>query len=192
MRWSDRLKYIVTFVNILDPYATPPTPDLEERLQDPETSPYELHREDWEMEHDYHSTDAQTRGLEALSAAALFIPPEANMLPPSIDYPENNFQNSHSPHGERENLTTPLTPQTPITSSNRNLDFILNPSSAMSPQIDPNLQPPDVSAGDEYLRRSPNEWHLQPRVGTEICTKVAFLLRHFSEVTGQWYVNRRK
>jgi len=131
-------------------------------------------------------------GLEALSAAALYRPPQANMLSHSMpgnrrhsESPLNSSPTNNEPHG-------PSISPSAIVSSSNNLNFLLNPPSAMKSPIDPSLMSPEInqalatpsgntaSQESRQCKRSDGE--------AESEHKVAFLLRHFSESPGQWSV----
>ena len=129
-------------------------------------------------------------GLEALSAAALYTPPQANM---SVPDHARDYEDSYTPlHAYNEPGASSSSPTGPV-STNNNLHFLLNPTSNMNSPIDPSLMSADIN----QTRPNPNakasahdktqEQHVDGEPESE--HKVAFLLRHFSESPGQWSVN---
>ncbi|KAL8638064.1 MAG: hypothetical protein Q9228_004743 [Teloschistes exilis] len=189
--WLDIPKN-VTFVNIQDPYALPSSPEVEEALDEP--LPFLDPRSVGEVEVDHVSytdpADPPIQGLEALSAAALFMPSETSVSQESLSHPRDDIPNTKSPLAENGlELGTRLSvqAQAPSISTNNNLDFILNPASTLSPQIDPNLPSFESSQSmAEACRKSGGARAMQAKASTETSHKVAFLQRHFSEVTGRW------
>lgn len=148
----------------------------------------------------FQNTEVSTpaHGLEALSAAATqdhysFLPPHT---PTENGGPRNGLPFSSaaiasaalSPTLPRSAMPPPASPSA-STSPTNNINFLLNPSS-ISPPIDPNLQSPlnnrEASITTPSLRSIPSEFRTDSRAETE--HEVAFLLRHFSEASGQWYV----
>lgn len=184
----------VTFVNIQDPYALPSSPEVEEALNEP--LPFLDPRNVGEVEVDHVSytdlADPPIQGLEALSAAALFMPSETSVLQESLSHPRDDISNTKSPlaeNGLEMGTRLSVQAQAPSIPTNSNLDFILNPASTLSPQIDPNL--PSLESSQSMAgayRTSGGARAMQAKASTETSHKVAFLQRHFSEVTGRWYV----
>lgn len=129
-------------------------------------------------------------GLEALSTAALYRPPQAKMVSHSRP---NNRPGTNSPllssPTNSEHRGPSISPSAVMSSSN-NLNFLLNPASAMNSPIDPSLMSPEAnqtfptsnakpkSQSGRQSKRSDGE--------AESEQKVAFILRHFSESPGQW------
>ena len=157
-------------------------------------SPYSHQQEDqWDIEHQLHDQSAQlhSHGLEALSAAALYAPPEANMIPQSISTDRRHFGSpfeSASPNNEHG---PPAIPSPNAVSSGNNLNFLLNPQDAMDSPIDPSLMstpaipvPPSSSGTATENAQKP---HVIDEAESE--HKVAYLLRHFSESPGKWCVD---
>ncbi|KAL8721835.1 MAG: hypothetical protein Q9225_001549 [Loekoesia sp. 1 TL-2023] len=134
--------------------------------------------------------EVQSRGLEALSTAALYTPPNAPLIPETAPYTDDDFENIHTTpldDGKALAVGSPPPANTDPAPSSRNLDLILNPASTLSPRISPALHHAendghmaDTFQGFSKARGS----HL--KASTETDLKTAFLLRHFSEVTGQW------
>lgn len=185
---------IVTFVDNSDPYAD----ELETTLASPGTSL--PNRQAWSHTGSYQHPpmDVQTHGLEALSAAATqdtytlqqhtnpmavdptmgrnnvtFNPPDIPQQIPSIPSPN-----------QTRNPLPPTSPSASISSSNNNINFLLNPSTSMSPSIDPNLHSPDEP--NQLQHRGGYIAHYKADVNVETDHEIAFLLRHFSEGPGQW------
>lgn len=188
------LNGVVTFVNVSDPYATPSSPELDETA--PESS-QPLHGQEGAGAEagEIQNTglmDAQTLGLEALSAAALYTPSAAALQEPtsySVDALDCLDPIPASNETFAPGETSPQ-PRSPL-GLPKSLDLILNPTSTSPPTIDPHLQSykvhqyvPDTFRGYNADRGS------HPKASTETDQKTAFLLRHFSEVTGRWYVHR--
>ncbi|KAI4251388.1 MAG: hypothetical protein LQ352_004876 [Teloschistes flavicans] len=182
----------VTFVNIQDPYALPSSPELEEDSNEP--LPLHDPHDDREVEVEHASytdlADPHIQGLEALSAAALFMPSETSVLQESLSHPSDDMQNMKSPladNGLEIGASLSMQAQAPSIPTNSNLDFILNPASTLSPQIDPDLHSLESShsMADNY-RTAGGARAMQAKASTETSHKVAFLQRHFSEVTGRW------
>lgn len=187
--------YLVTFVNIHDPYALPSSPEVEEDSNEPIPFLDPHHDGGVEPEHISYAdlADPPIRGLEALSAAALFIPMHTNVLQEaSMSHQSDDVQISKPPladNGLEMGARFSVQAQAPSIPTNSNLDFILNPTSTLSPQIDPNLH--SLESGQsmtDTFRKSGGARAMQAKASTETSHKVAFLQRHFSEVTGRWYV----
>ena len=155
-------------------------------------SPYAQQDEhSWHIGHQLqdHSGQLHSHGLEALSAAALYAPPEANMMsqPMSMDrsHLDSPFE-SASPSNEH------AVPSPDTVPSGNNLNFLLNhPPDAMDSPIDPSLMsspslPVPPSSGvtaAESVQKQYSEGEAESE------QKVAYLLRHFSESPGKWCVN---
>ena len=187
-------KDTVTFVNTLDPYADPLSPELDDRLITPErSSSAQHHNGEWDMESQYH----HAHGLEALSAAATanaysYLPSGGSMAGHSMPFTEDDLRPSLQPptpgHGS---VPPPTSPPVSMNSSTNNLTFILNPTSSMTPPIDPNLQSPYEPQGSTYsngtMASNALGQDMRPEANVETEHEVAFLLRHFAEAPGQWY-----
>ena len=89
----------------------------------------------------------------------------------------------------RDDIQAPISPPLSVTWSSNNLDFILNPASAIASPIDSNLQSRSESSRTSFLNNSiassPLLQGVKPEA--EIGHEEAFLLRHFSEAPGKWY-----
>ena len=182
----------VTFYNTSNPYTDPGTPDLESIMSAQQQSPYQQRQDQWNMDHQLQdqSTSLHSHGLEALSAAALYAPPEANMIPQSISINRRHFDSpfeSASPNNEHDH--TPL-PSPNTVSSGNNLNLLLNPPDSISP-IDPNLMSTPTIPISPQSSEIVVENAQKPRADGEAESeqKVAYLLRHFSESPGKWCVN---
>ena len=183
----------VTFYNTSNPYTDPGTPDLEAMMSTQVQSPYtQQHEHSWHIGHQLQdqSGQLQSHGLEALSAAALYAPPEANMISQPISMNRRHLDSpfeSASPSNEHAAIPSPNT-----VSSGNNLNFLLNhPPDAMDSPIDPSLMsspsllvPPSSSVpATESVQKQYAEGEPESE------QKVAYLLRHFSESPGKWCVN---
>ena len=184
----------VTFYNTSNPYTDPGTPDLEAMLTTHVQPPYPQQPQDqWSIDHQLQDQSAQlhSHGLEALSAAALYAPPEVNMIPQSISTNRSHFDNhfgSMSPNNEHG---PPAIPSPNTVSPNNNLNFLLNHPDSMESPIDPNLMSTPAIPISFPSSGAPTENGQKPRAEGEVESehKVAYLLRQFSESPGRWCVN---
>ncbi|KAL8915043.1 MAG: hypothetical protein Q9171_000483 [Xanthocarpia ochracea] len=173
----------ITFVHVLDPFAASASPEPEEDgvgrapiIHQPGIGGAERHLSQ-------NTVEAYDNGLEALSAAALYLPSEDSILYQNRSlYPANSFVNQHQGRAAEEATTAELSPrsQTNFASTTENLSFILNPSASL---------PSAVDRGLENIHGVPDVVHVaegHSKAGTETSHQTAFLLRHFSEVTGRW------
>ena len=186
-------------MEVTDPYNEPLTPELDRIAASP-GQPDTLYPE-WPLNGAYNqppnTNAASTHGLEALSAAAsgdhyAYAAPQISMGRPELPYSSAtertpSMQTSTPP---RSGLG-PMSPPISLTSSQNNLNFILNPSSAASPPIDPSLRSPFETMSDPRRKRpasshSANTDLLAPDPHAETDHEIAFLLRHFSEGPGLW------
>ncbi|KAL9610979.1 MAG: hypothetical protein Q9167_004356 [Letrouitia subvulpina] len=144
----------VTFVNIIDPYADPLSPATPDQLQLSADDVYGPEEGEWDSTGTFGASLSKphTRGLEALSTAALYIPQETDVVHQSPSFAEPTQQTlAGSPSNERDGMVLPTSSQAPLGSSNRNLEYILNPPSNTSPPIDPSLEPPfDTQQSRQY------------------------------------------
>ena len=145
------------------------------------------------MDHQLQDQSAQlhSHGLEALSAAALYAPPEASMISQRISMNRPHFDSpfeESSPNNEHGPLAIP-SPN--AVSSSNNLSFLLNPPDAMDSPIDPSLMSTPGITIPPPLNGTAVETTHNPRAEGEAGSehKVAYLLRHFSESPGKWCVN---
>nr|KMM70155.1 hypothetical protein CPAG_06468 [Coccidioides posadasii RMSCC 3488] len=186
----------VTFIDVTDPYAD----ELEASLAGPESAPTNRPSNLWGNNGLQHlrSADTQTHGLEALSAAAtgdtytLQQPPATtgqisvsstvhNNIPFAQTEAHHTLGSMPSPNQIRSSMTDPASPSISI-ASNNNINFLLNPSTSISPPIDPSLHAPSDRRESPFHQRVIGS---QTRP-VETDHEIAFLLRHFSESPGQW------
>ena len=190
----------MTFYHTTNPYTDQGSPDLDDRLSSATQSPYPIQHEDqWALDHEMRVGSLRSaptihpHGLEALSAAALFTPPEANMISQSIQHHHTIYENTYTPlHTFNETGQLSTSPSGPV-STNNNLRSFLDPTSNMTSPIDPSLMSPEINqirpisngkasgqseTQGQSVDRKPESEH-----------KVAVLLRHFSESPGQWSVD---
>ncbi|KAL8728283.1 MAG: hypothetical protein Q9181_005398 [Wetmoreana brouardii] len=187
-RAVNRSAIAVTFVNVRDPYALSSSPELDEDPDEDLVSLGDQETGNPGAEHTrYTPTDqTSTSGLEALSAAALHIPSEAGVAQDSVPFTREDLENLQSPpmeNGVSPQMDASLAPPS------GNLEYILNPASTVPQPIHPNLE----SLEGEYdmttdYRRLPKARMSQAKASTETSHNSAFLMRHFSEATGKWYV----
>lgn len=134
--------------------------------------------------------------LETLSTAALYNTPEVNGISQSLSTSRSDFQSlTQARTPIRDAMGPPTSPPSSMTTSNNNLNFLLNSPSLMSPTIDPNLQGPSSNRATSFPSdpaSSPSTLR-ESRSAPPFETKheVAFLLRYFSETPGQWCVSRQ-
>lgn len=147
----------VTFHNITDPFNMEPTPEPEIPADTPPIVVPQI-EERPESSLYYPLQFDQAPGLEALSAAATS---NLQYRRPFSAPPQSHIDATASPH------------------SSNNLNFILNPAGpdgcadVASPPIDPSL-----------VTSHPSLQNNDPKPVEDF--EVAFLLRHFAEVAGQW------
>ena len=177
-----------------DPYAEDLDPAL---TSSPPTSSHGP-RADWGPDAAYRSSTSEVaaHGLEALSAAASrdqysFMPPtsasdHAIMPHPPHYTPYFPQERARSPTS-RHSMLPPETPSTSYNPTNNNINFLLNPSSSLSPVIDPSLQSSTEPSSTKSPRTSQESRQESKAEQTaEPDHEVAFLLRHFAEAPGQW------
>ncbi|KAL9046493.1 MAG: hypothetical protein Q9214_000684 [Letrouitia sp. 1 TL-2023] len=168
--WLDIPKH-VTFVNIIDPYADPPSPETSDQLQLSADDVYDPEEVEWDSTYTFGASSSKphTRGLEALSTAALYIPQETDMVHQSSSFAEPTQQTLASlPSNGKDSMVPPTSSQAPLSSSNRTLEYILNPPSNTSPPIDPSLEPSFDTQQSSQFQTPPNatDW-AQPKAGTQ-------------------------
>lgn len=91
-------------------------------------------------------------------------------------------------------MPPPTSPSISISASsnNTNINFLLNPPShSMSPPLDPIVQTPESRSASlptrpAVSRQTTAENRMDSRAETDF--EVAFLLRHYTEGPGLWYV----
>lgn len=147
----------------------------------------------WNIDHQLQDQSSQlhSHGLEALSAAALYAPPEANMIPQPISTNRHHFDNSFESVSPNNDHGPPAIPFPNTVPSSNNLNFLLNPPDNMDSPIDPSLMstpamsiPPPSSGTAQGNAQKP-----EAEGDAESEHKVAYLLRHFSESPGKWCVD---
>lgn len=178
--WADHL--IVIFVDNSDPYA--------EDLEIAESSAVALaqaRNSRWGS--GSRTSDTESHGLEALSAVASHdrfpYSPMAHSVSDGVSYPSPNRSRSSA-------MPPPASPSISISagSNNTNINFLLNPSHPLSPPVDPSMTPDQKSASlpsrPATLSRPIIEQRMDGHAETDF--EVAFLLRHYTEGPGLWYV----
>lgn len=156
--------YSVTFVNISNPYLESGTPEPDDhQLRDP--APNLL-------------PELQPSSPEALSAAALYSHAEADNL--------------SQPNNEQE--TSPILLPSMVSLSN-DWNLLLSPASLIDSPTASSLmsseakQTPPSSSGTAASQKMTQRPQQECEAESE--HNVAFLLRHFSESPGHWYVTQR-
>lgn len=176
---------------VLDPYAISSSPELEDEATGHGPDIHESGIERAEEHLSQTSNEPYTGGPEGLTAAEWYPPSEDNTLhQPNLSYPDDSFIHLPQRRVNEEATSVEFLPQsqTILPPATGALGFILNPSATLSPTVAPAETfhgIPDlvhVAQGSSATRK------VQFRAGTETSHKTAFLLRHFSEVTGRWYV----
>jgi hypothetical protein len=201
------MTHAVVFVDNSDPYAE----DLEASLL---TSESAAPHGDEEWNHnDYRAEpmDVDVHGLAALSAAATQNHRYSFHHPPSpldradaaSDNDDASFMHPelptsagpiHSPTEMRSAMPHPTSPSASITAANSNINFLLNPSNSTSPSIDPGISPSGARRRESSYTslsaasRTAGAVDLRAEEKVETDHEIAFLLRHFAEVVGYWYV----
>lgn len=194
---------VVTFVANFDPCAEPSSPELDDNTASTgQTASESSHDVIWGISENFQRSTGvmATHGLEALSAAASADSypqsrhsgsAQRDLNQPTVAWTASEIHRARRPPTSRgSEMPTSTSPPASLLSSNNNLDFILNPSSTLSPPIDPDLQPHldnisrSVSTGAVGSRQLPTDFHFEASVETD--HEIAFLLRHFAEAPGQW------
>jgi hypothetical protein len=185
----------VIFVDNSDPYAD----DLEASLADPSNAAQTQSSNLRWGSGDTRTSDAETQGLEALSAVATH-----DRFPySSLDHSVSDNTSYTSPNRRHNAAMHPASPSMSLssTSNNTNINFLLNPSHSMSPSIDPIIQLSDrhtpLPSRPAALQRSMSHMSHMSHIGlmnhtpddnSETDFETAFFLRHYSEGPGLWYV----
>ncbi|KAM5443680.1 hypothetical protein MferCBS31731_001454 [Microsporum ferrugineum] len=199
--WLDIPKEVV-FVDNSDPYAD----DLgEQYVADTPLGTHETST--WGHEGGFQTSpmDAQTHGLDALSAAATaenhpiyhstvdHIAENSSSharLGNTEHHPQPDPSNSSPNNAKTPTAVPPGSPSLPLSSPNNNINFILNPlSNVISQPIDPDIQFPGnrrVCSGTSASLASQGLTQETRVTRIETEHETAFLLRHFSEGPGQW------
>ncbi|RAH77386.1 Zn(II)2Cys6 transcription factor [Aspergillus japonicus CBS 114.51] len=199
--WLDIPKHVI-FVDNSDPYAE----DLEAALGESEAAILAANSQNRAWSQRTPSADAENNGLEALSTVAahdrLSYNPlsveQQSLLAVDAASPYTTLSatasSGPSPSQLRSVLAPQLSPPLSITSnhtnSNNNINFLLNPSQARSPPVDPNMhhaleRRSSSLTARSAVSRSSNTEH-KSHMPAETDREVALLLRHFSEVPGLW------
>jgi hypothetical protein len=183
--------FAVVFVDNSDPYAD----DLEAELAEPGSAVQTHSNNNRWGRSGSRTSDAEAQGLEALSAVATHDRFPYSPLDPSV----SDSPSYTSPNRQRSIAPPPPSPSMSLssTSNNTNINFLLNPSHTMSPNIDPSMQLSDRSAAlptrpaaaQRSLSHMSHMSHIShaPDDQAETDFEVAFLLRHYSEGPGLWY-----
>lgn len=177
----------VIFVDNSDPYAD----DLESSLA--ESSALALaqaRNKRWGS--GSRAGDGESHGLEALSTVAAhdrfaYSPMDHPSVSDTVSYP--------SPIRSRSSgMLPPTSPSISLSASsnNTNINFLLNPSHSMSPPLDPIVQTPEQRSASlptrpAMSRQSTAENRVNDHAETDF--EVVFLLRHYAEGPGLWYVS---
>lgn len=172
----------VIFVDNSDPYAT----DFESSLA--ESSALALaqaRNQRWGS--GSRASDADSHGLEALSAVASHdrFPYSPHSIS-DMSYP--------SPNRSRSSVMPPPTspPLSLSSSNNTNINFLLNPPNSLSPPIDPIAHPAGQRSASLPSRpaiavaQRTTEIRVDGHAETDF--EISFLMRHYSEGPGLWYV----
>lgn len=179
-------------------------PDLEELeasfLTDAADSSFHVDK-NWSHEYSLTSMDENAHGLAALSTAATqnhYIYHETSTpstrnnstsLPTLPGAPPLNHT-IPSPDRSRSTMPPPASPSTSITSSNNNINFLLNPPGSMSPSTEQTLPTPRGSKDSPFTPKTPTSRNtaisLRSERRVETSHEIAFLLRHFAEGPGYW------
>ncbi|KAL8852495.1 MAG: hypothetical protein Q9221_002619 [Calogaya cf. arnoldii] len=180
----------ITFVPVLDPYAEPSSPEIEDEVTGHALA-LELGTERAEMCLSQAPAQTHRQGLEELTTAA-YLPPEDDVLhQPNLSYPDEDFIDLPQCPIDEESTSVEFShqPQAIPAPATGDLGFILNPSATLSPVVNPAETFHGVADQLQIAPRPSETRKTQLRAGTETSHKTAFLLRHFSEVTGRWYVS---
>ncbi|KAL0264695.1 FACT complex subunit [Diplodia seriata] len=206
--WLDIPKQ-VRFWNTTDPYNEPMSPASEtspgSAPEQPPSSQQDAQTMQWPLPDSFVPPDAQSpaHALHALSAVATgdhyaYLHPRVSRhdSTPSSDAPlrsSNGLSAMHPPTPlARQAVDSPISPPVSMTSStNHNIDFLLNHPSAASPPLDPSLQSPYAQSAREVLHARSASSHISMGSGSfennvENDHEIAYLLRYYSEGPGQW------
>ncbi|KAF7595248.1 hypothetical protein BBP40_006748 [Aspergillus hancockii] len=201
--WLDIPKHVI-FVDNSDPYVE----DLEAALGESEAAILAANAQtrDWTA-HRTSSADGETHGLRALSAAA--VHDRLSYTPLNVDQQTLATPDSGAtftsvsatlvtagPSPSQMCSTIPGQPSPPVSISpsntaNNNINFLLNPSQSLSPQLDSNMQHAPARRSSSLTARSAasrgtGAGDLKPDLPVETDHEIMFLLRHFSESPGLW------
>lgn len=207
--WLDIPKQ-VRFWNTTDPYNEPMSPESEASPGTAPEQPAPTHPDatsiPWSLSDPFTQPDSQSpaHALHALSAVAtgdhfayLHPPVGRHDSTPVPDAPLRSSASLSGMHPPtplaRQSIDSPISPPVSMTSTttNHNIDFILNHPAAASPPLDPSLQSPYAhSARDVMHARSASSrismGSSQFETNVENDHEMAYLLRYYSEGPGQW------
>lgn len=187
----------MTFFNTTNPYLDPGAPDVDGQIPTQHQTSYAQQRDQWtDVQFQDQRLDLPTEihphGLEALSAAALYSPPEANMVPRTVSSHSGQYDTTFDQTSPNHNSDYHGNSPGVAMAASNNLNFLLNPSSSIDSPIDPSLMSPTTSALPSQTGESGAARKVANRKGSdgevESEHKVAYLLRHFSESPGSWSV----
>lgn len=206
----------VTFFNTTNPYLDPGPPEPPKIVNSSPRQPYfpQFYSSVEEFEDRHHYTTSpslrgpapprggqlqdqhsdvppglHSHGLEALSAAALFYPPEANMLPRPAPHNSSHLDQPGDPSPPLQRDARQSTPPDGLTPSSKSLNFLLNPAAVIESPIDPSLMSPaidQVGPTDGAISPPKDPSGNRAQDGAESEQKVAQLLSRFSESPGRW------
>jgi len=181
----------VTFFNTTNPYLDPGTPEIDGQMRLPRQISYaQQHQAQWNVDQQFDTRpELHSHGLEALSAAALYSPPQANTKSQRMSNESSQFDHPFDPSPPVQHDDHHSTLPGAAMSSSNNLNFLLNPASAIDSPIDPSLMSSglDQASPSNGTSHSPKTKHEKRADGeAESEQKVAHLLRHFSKSPGQW------
>ena len=175
---------------VLDPYALEESPEPEDggAMHVPDDQEAGIGGAD--MDVFANSSEAHTQTMEDLTAANLYSPPDDIVLhQPDSSYTDDSFIGLHRGNGIATSADYQSQSQSMLAPANGDLDFIPNPAATLVPIANPGSEPFSATSNSiQYGHRSHETRKPQSKAGTETSHKTAFLLRHFSEVTGRWYV----
>lgn len=176
----------VVFVDNSDPYAD----DLETSLAESSAEALVQSRNNrWGS--GSRTSDAGSHGLDSVSTVT-----SHDRFPYSpMDYPVSDGVSYPSPNQSRSSaMPPPTSPSISLSSSNNtNINFLLNPSHShsLSPTVDHPVVTPDQRSTSLPSRPSASQSFVENQMENRAETdfEVAFLLRHYAEGPGLWYVS---
>ncbi|KAL8877946.1 MAG: hypothetical protein Q9198_004143 [Flavoplaca austrocitrina] len=176
----------VTFVPVLDPFAPLSSPEVEDEGASQTSGTHETRIGPAETHLLSTVTEAHTNGLEELTTGAVDLPSTGDtLLQANISYSDDGFVDTYERRLDKEATAVGYSPQSQplLATAVGNPDLIFNPGSSLSTTPNPGLETSqDVSNATHDVLSSKS----QLKTGTETSHKIAFLLRHFSEVAGRW------
>ncbi|KAF2142042.1 uncharacterized protein K452DRAFT_227477 [Aplosporella prunicola CBS 121167] len=145
-----------------------------------------------------HDNQPPAHGLHALSAVAtgdhfgyLQHAARSDSTPASSTHVPPMHPPTPRPRPPIASVDSPISPPVSMTSSNHNIDFILNHPAAASPPVDPHLNSPYGPSRDAVSGVRPPSSRLsttssQAEGSVESDHEITYLLRYYSEGPGQW------